>query len=205
MGNPHNPDRMKPVSNERVDELLAMLQSYLDTGGSISVEIAQKEQPGLVRAIYRHVGKWPETLERLGYTSASVTRKPWKWHKEAILSELEKHADETGRLSKNAVPGSCYFAATREFGSWDAALDAVGLKRPNKRWSKEAILAELKRHARGVWGPTIRAVPRSCHRAATREFGSWDAALDAAGFKRKYGQARRLRGKYKSQRRRPNG
>ena len=90
-------------------------------------------------------------------------------------------------------------AATRYFGSWKAAVEEAGIGyeeiRKYKTWTRERILDRIRelnkkgedlswRHVSTVVDPQLAA-------AATKRkhFGSWRAAIEAAGLK--YGDIRR--------------
>lgn len=80
-------------------------------------------------------------------------------------------------------------AAKRRFGSWEAAVEAAGLsgkipiKKPLQRWTPEEVVAEIQ-----AWHESGRRVTNICkgnqslYNAAKLHFGSWGAAMSAAGF-----------------------
>jgi len=74
--------------------------------------------------------------------------------------------------------------AKRYFGTWREAVRAAGCEPARRRWSKEVVIKEIRERCR-------RNLPLSSilfkqdgplAGAATRLFGSWRAALDAAGI-----------------------
>ena len=69
------------------------------------------------------------------------------------------------------------------FGGWGAALRAAGIDyQPPRRWSKQKLLDEIRsRHERGL--PLVTSCREISYlvEAACRQFGSWGAALAAAG------------------------
>ena len=77
-----------------------------------------------------------------------------------------------------------YFGARRLFGSWECALQAAGLpSRPLRKWSRSVVTDEiLARHQAGLPLAKITILDNRLYNAARRLFGSWNAALVAAGL-----------------------
>ena len=88
-------------------------------------------------------------------------------------------------------------AAIRHFGSWAEAVEAADLtdlvlSKTYRKWSRAAILAEIRR--RLAAGESLSSGRRENQRlahAARRHFGSWSAALLAAGVTPKPGRPRK--------------
>jgi hypothetical protein len=73
-------------------------------------------------------------------------------------------------------------AARRHFGQWRRAIEAAGLEPTRRIWSRELIIAEiLKRRAEGKSLSSGNRHNINLNAAAGRHFGSWTAALQAAG------------------------
>jgi hypothetical protein len=82
-----------------------------------------------------------------------------------------------------------YDAARRCSGSWREALRAAGIncasvQRARRPWTRGQIVAELRRCAKPEKQRHSDYNPESFVKAARRLFGSWQAALDAAGVAR---------------------
>jgi hypothetical protein len=83
-----------------------------------------------------------------------------------------------------------YDAGRRCFGSWREALRAAGIdpasvQRARQPWTRDEIIAELRRCARASkneYRPDYST--EAFVKAARRLFGSWQAALDAASVAR---------------------
>ncbi|MDH7568499.1 MAG: hypothetical protein QHJ73_02785 [Armatimonadota bacterium] len=83
-------------------------------------------------------------------------------------------------------------AACRRFGSWREAVEFAGLPydqvRRRRAWSREKIVARIRElHARGEpldWANVSRRLdpPLAWAALKPRAFGSWRAALEAAGI-----------------------
>jgi hypothetical protein len=118
------------------------------------------------------------------------------WTKEKIVKRIKALYKRGEDLSYNRMARhqqGLLAAANYHFGSWGEAVDAAGLDyagqvRKIPKWSKERIIAAIQdAHKRGddlSWTSVTRTKRYSALAyAAIREsqFGSWDAALEAAG------------------------
>jgi hypothetical protein len=138
------------------------------------------EYQGLGAAARRHIGCWHEVL-----TAAGLASKPQKkWSPQRVIKELQAWRREG--LPRNAM-GDKYqglkSAVQRYFGRWSDALAAAGLEPLQRRkWSRQRVIQAIQnRHVRGL--PTQRSAQqsRTLADAATRYFGNWPNALEAAG------------------------
>jgi hypothetical protein len=87
--------------------------------------------------------------------------------------------------------GALLAAAVHRFGAYQAAIEAAGLnyekvrRQPRRRWDKSNIIAELRRLRHRGERLNLRAVEQSFPAlaiAAQRAFGSYRAAIGAAGL-----------------------
>ncbi|MDX1931298.1 MAG: hypothetical protein SFU56_01710 [Capsulimonadales bacterium] len=118
-----------------------------------------------------------------------------KWNRETIAAEiLRRH--ETGQdlsysgMTRENLP--LLRAATRYLGSWQAAVEFAGLNyddiRRYRSWTNERIVERIRElYAEGQdlsWRHISLTLDPSLAAAATKKshFGSWRAALDAAGL-----------------------
>ena len=86
--------------------------------------------------------------------------------------------------AREGFPSSQTFV--EHFGSWNEAVAAAGLRPRNRRRSDEELLDDLHDLAESGTYPTTTAVRDREDMAAAptykNRFGSWSAALDAAGL-----------------------
>jgi hypothetical protein len=176
---------------------------------------ASGHEKALTDKAIRYFGSWDEALRRIGLDPARIRlfRPTWRgyspWRrasKAAIIAELRRRKKAGEPLSwKKILPrksGPAFLERAKKlFGSWSAALGAVGIDPShgaNSPWgkaNKSEILAEIRRRKRageslrskkierGKWGePLVR-------RASTL-FGSWNAALLVAGIEPEGGRSR---------------
>jgi hypothetical protein len=153
-----------------------------------------RNYPALAYAGRRYVGSWEEAVNLAGYDYSRIRRKNF-WNRKRIIDRIRELHKAKAALHVSAAErqyGGLVGAATVYFGSWRQAITAAGydylqIKR-QKEWSKPAIVKEIKRMKReGVNLSTtipIRAKYRILHAAAIRYFGSWAAAMKAAGLER---------------------
>ena len=104
------------------------------------------------------------------------------WTNETVICAIQDYYRQ-GRLAKvrNEDCG-LYLAAAKRFGTWHKALIAAGITPTRQSWPRERVIAEIiDRHRRGL--PLTCARKESSLRgAAVRHFGSWHAAVLAAGL-----------------------
>jgi hypothetical protein len=96
-----------------------------------------------------------------------------RWTREAILQALREHHHRGGR----GVPYALVMRCRRYFGGVEIARRAAGLPTLRRRWTKQAIIAELRRK----WRDRQIKDGALAH-ACVREFGSVPAARRAAGL-----------------------
>lgn len=131
----------------------------------------------LFRAATNHFGNWQQALQ-----AAAVPHKPRRrWSRESVLDGLRQTYRGQGGFDE-ADPGLAG-AARRLFGGLYQALEAAGLEPPVGRWTKKRIVEAIQE--RYVRGSAIRFVgfkDKALGYAARRHFGTWQAALEAAGL-----------------------
>jgi len=117
--------------------------------------------------------------------------RPTKWDKEKILNHI-KILNKQCRAFTPAYAfnrhRNLYQAAIRHFGSFRKALRVAGLGkglRRERNWSKEKIIAEIRKYAKRRISLNYSNINRRTRRlinAAIRYFGSWRKAVIKAGF-----------------------
>lgn len=118
-----------------------------------------------------------------------------KWSKESIGLEIVSMYESGENLNYASIAASnlaLLRAATRYFGTWEAAVRFAGLDydsiRRYKSWTRDRIVARIQElHAEGVdlsWRNVCMNVDPQLAAAATKKshFGSWREALETAGL-----------------------
>ena len=148
----------------------------------VGVDQLWRQSRTLLAAAYAHCGSWRAALQAAGLESVRQ-----RWSRERVLRELRAHYAVPGNSAPwKDVDTRLKAAATRYFGSWQQALVAARLRagppRHQRKWTQDEILHALR--ARQQDGAGLSAVWRTDPRlyaVAKRRFGSWRAALQAAG------------------------
>jgi hypothetical protein len=118
-----------------------------------------------------------------------------KWSKESIAMEIVSMYESGENLNYSNIADNnvtLLRAATRYFGTWEAAVQFAGLDydqiRRYKSWTRERITARIQElHAQGndlSWRNVSLNVDPQLAAAATKKshFGSWREALESAGL-----------------------
>jgi hypothetical protein len=127
-----------------------------------------------------------------------------KWSKETIGMEIRSMYESGENLNYSSVAANnitLLRAATRYFGTWEAAVNFSGLDysqiRRYKAWTRDRIVERIRElHAQGAdlsWRNVSLTVDPQLAAAATKKshFGSWREALEASGLD--YDSIRRYR------------
>lgn len=141
----------------------------------LSLQRAWSSDRALYLAAHRHFGSWQDALEAAGVKG----RRRQRWSRQRVLTELRIwHRASTGNIRKQNPPLTA--AITKYFGSLQCALHAAGLESRRAKWSKRRVIEAIqdlyvqKPSRKKGSDPALRS-------AAQRRFGSWPAALRAAG------------------------
>jgi hypothetical protein len=165
-------------------------------GKDLSYNRLAKRTQSLVSAAAYHFGSYRAAVQKAGIDYAEVTRRP-RWTRPRIIQLIKQAKRANQDLHWSAVTrrrdelGKAAFASLqpRLFGSWDRALHGAGLDADEvsryRKWDRNTLVAELKQRYADEEALNSGAMQREdpgCHAAAVRHFGSYDAALRAAGF-----------------------
>ena len=112
------------------------------------------------------------------------------WTPDGVLAEIRRLHGAGKSVRGKMVPNRLSVAGCRLFGSWRKAVEAAGFDYEQvtgvRHWSRERVVAEIKRLARSsvpLDGTTAQQKYLALHKAAIRLFPtSWSKALAAAGF-----------------------
>ena len=141
--------------------------------------------------ITRRFESWQDAVARAGFEPHDADA---EIREADLLEELQRLADELGKpptVEAMNTDGT-YWASTykRRFGSWSAALAEAGFEPADARTADQItdgeLLTAIERLAAEVDGsPTFQSMDdRGAYAARTyvNRFGSWNAAVEAAGF-----------------------
>jgi hypothetical protein len=145
---------------------------------------------GLLLAGGKHFGSWRAAVEAAGFPYPT-RNPPRKWPRERVLEEIHRRAWTGLSIRNTEIQKECRGlgeAGRREFGSWRCAVLASGLPYPKRvggwKWPRERILLEIRSRAEKELEVSDRAMKLAAGGlwwAGRREFGTWRAAVEAAG------------------------
>lgn len=162
------------------EQLLEHLKNYINKNGS--PRGYSKEFYYEYVALLRRFSSFNEALEKIGEEKSSEYDKN-KWDKEKIINELKKSSNN-GLIHITDVSNQLYGASQRKFGSFLSAVKEAGLKCTNKRfekWDKSKIIDTIKQ-LNDLSYCVVENQNQGLVGAARRYFGSWESAINQAGF-----------------------
>jgi hypothetical protein len=189
--------RLVPPKRFWTKELIVQeIQRRKATGLSISGAVVSREDCGLYEAALALFGEKAWSQARVAAGFSPIDPRPGViYEREAIVARLQ-HLYHSGVLLHYGAllrtpHSSLIYAAKRLFGSYPEALKAAGfdyskIRRIERhKWTKEKVLQEIKTlAAQGVrlsYADIYASYPSLCS-GATRQFGTWGQAVEAAGL-----------------------
>ncbi|MDB5292013.1 MAG: hypothetical protein JWL69_3254 [Phycisphaerales bacterium] len=189
--------------------ILRRLREVKARGGDLSVSGIKKADSSLSGAIHRHFRCHDDALTAAGIDTKAARRPKGyapKYTREWIVNQLRQLRAGGGELNSKAIQKNDYrlaHAIRRVFRFHGPALRAAGIDPEAVRksggtgltWTRERIAQTLRElHARGedLKPGAIRKAHDRIYSAALRQFGGYDAALEAAGIDPKTVRTHRL-------------
>jgi len=174
--------------------IIAEIKRLHSEGERLNYSAAEANHLNLVRAAAWHYGTWRRAIETAGIDYEGLSRYQ-RWNKQRIIEriqELHKQgADLSWRSVSTELDPSLAAAALRPngFSSWREAVIAAGIDVEEvtryKYWDNEKVLKAIKarkRNGEPMSSKSLQTTDQSLFCAARRRFGSWDGALEAAGY-----------------------
>ena len=147
--------------------------------------------PRLPNAAGSHFGSWGNAVTAAGFKYDKIVLRR-KMTRDEILKELKGLHEKGVRLSGiniNEKYSRLHASATREFGAWTKARQAIGdFSNYRIKWTKETVIKEIRKlHKKGVILTKKHMLKENiglyCASRNPRNFGSWPEAGRAAGIK----------------------
>ncbi len=187
--------RRKKWTRERI---IREIQRLRRDGADLSHSGAKRRCQYLVVTARRaeHFGTWQAAVQAAGLDYGTV-RKHESWTQEKIVARIRELQRQGEPLShqeaKRSWPSLVSAASSpRFFGSWARAVEAAGLPydsvRKTTRWTRDKIVQTIQRlynEGRPLNNSSMRRIGYRGMMAAARRataFGSWEAAIRAAGL-----------------------
>jgi hypothetical protein len=107
------------------------------------------------------------------------------WSKQRVIDAIRSHHRQGKPLSSIWRENRMVMCmAWKHFGNWHNALAAAGFpSQPRRKWSKQLVIETLRAIAPYEYSfMQIRRMDPALGYAARKQFGSWHAALAAAGL-----------------------
>lgn len=155
----------------RNGEKVVVFCHYIQTGRVLRQVISQLMTK-------RYFGTWRNALSAAGFTCGRQV-----WSRQRIIDTIRTRLSRGDSMAQLRGDEALTSSAYLYFGGWGAALGAAGIDyQPPRRWSRQKLLDEIRsRHKRAL--PLVTSCREIWYlvEAACRQFGSWGAALAAAG------------------------
>ncbi|MCY3020200.1 MAG: hypothetical protein NTW87_14375 [Planctomycetota bacterium] len=170
------------------EDVLNGIRRRAEQGREMALCFDQHPQASLVDAAARWFSSWDEACRAAGVHLDNPRRSAAGWTRLAMVRRIREVHALGKKINFKRHPGSFCRAAMVLFGSWDAMLRAAGLDPGAVRvrrasWTSSSILLEIQRKWHAGEPLNAGAVePESLRRVGATFFGSWDAALAAAGL-----------------------
>lgn len=126
-------------------------------------------------------GTWYEALLAAGLVGTGALR---NWNRPRVLVAIQARRNQGLPLTGIWKDDPVLARAARElFGSWSEAVKAAGYKPATRNWSKQLVVEAIQaRYGEGLPLSGVYNDDLGLCRAARLFFGSWKAAMAAAGF-----------------------
>ena len=174
-------------TRERIIRELLICES---TGQKLTSSRQHGVDSRLYQAGIRLFGSWRHALLAAGISPARAKLRA-RWPPEKILERivaLSQRGRPLGPAELRRRHGGMVQAAQRQYGTWAKAVAAAGVElvllRRVSLWTRDGVIQAILARALQSAPLGSRSVrPRSLAQAGTRLFGSWRAALAAAGVR----------------------
>lgn len=174
------------------EDLLAELNELAEElGHPPSLQDYREHGEHSATTYYSHFGSWRDAMQAAGFEPREPESEIPKDELRAELRRVAEELGETPSVGQMNTHGK-YWVSTyrRHFGSWNDAIEDAGLTpnayRQSEPVSEEELLAELNRIADEYGAPptfdTMEDAGQYAARTYIRRFGSWNEAVEAAGF-----------------------
>ena len=174
--------------------IIAEIKRLYQAGEALNYSAAERNHLHLVRAAAWHFGTWRHAVESAGLDYESLSRYQ-RWSKARIVERIRELHNDGQDLSWRAIssdvdpPLGAAALRPNGFKSWREALAAAGIDVDStaryKYWDEAKVIKAIcarKRAGERMSSKSLQSSDQPLFCAARRRFGSWDAALNAAGF-----------------------
>lgn len=139
----------------------------------------------LLSVARRHFGTWGGALRAVGLSPLTTYGKR-RWTRDEVIAELRGPARSLPYQEAERRISGLVQAAKKYFGRWSHAREAAGLTPSpyelRHHWTRDHVIQAVRSFGKPVSSTVARAKYPSLPAAVARHFGTWKAAVEAAGF-----------------------
>lgn len=167
------------------------IRARVRDGRPLTTKLAMADDHPLVSAAVKRLGSWRAALRAAGFVYPARVPDPSRWTRERVVEAIRREAAAGRSMDPGAVDRrdhSLRLAATRCVGGWRAALEAAGVdpeRVMKRRWTRERVAGAIRdraRRGRPLGYTAAQTDDPGMVTTAARLYGSWRAAVTAAGF-----------------------
>lgn len=172
--------------------VVAQLRACARSSPPLSLRDIRTKRQSLYQAARAYFGSLDKAFSAAGIDDAPL-RMLTRWSKQLVTSKILERRERRLPLNPNSLEGArdneLLRQARKRFGSWAAALEAAGLESTavyrRRRWTREGILAAIRRRAqegKPLKSTCVQADDPPLYAAAQARLGGWRKAVAAAGL-----------------------
>ena len=147
----------------------------------LSLKAIYKLDPALNSAAQRHCGGWYKAIEAAGINIQA----PRTWNRERLIAAIQARHTRGLSTTSTATDDPAFRSAVyKHFDSWSQLRHEAGIPHPPRReWTQTLVIQEIQAwHPDGQSRGNVSQYCCSLRYNGIRHFGSWPAALRAAGI-----------------------
>lgn len=179
--------------------IIETIQQRYEQGETLCRNAILRDEPELSRfcfAANHHFGNWGKALAAAGLEPDKIRNRDGLWPRAKVLAEIRRRHEQGKLLNTDAMLRenlTLHAAGRRHFGTWEQAVQSAGVDYNQfvrgglRGWTKSKTRQALKKRLRDdrCDRRQVRDDAPTLFRAAVHHFGSWGAAIAAAGARAK--------------------
>jgi len=175
------------------EEIKSEIKRLFKAGKPLNAGWVGKNENALYLAAKKEYGSWDEALGSIGIDYEEIRQRK-KWSPDGVKERIREMYKAGDRLDAAYVLENdkrLFYAGHRLFGGWEKTVSAAGVDYEKvrvdrrKKWSRKMIvekIRDMEKKGAKLNHAAAAQKDRNLVAAAMRHFGSWRAALEAAGI-----------------------